>query len=210
MSFIISDIGEQHLLKLIIGNIRPTKLILNLYSNDVNLDNKNFIAPDFIFGNQLSDGSFVDNGYSSVELDGSNWTISYENDGSTSAVYNTSLSFVFTNGLVNAIHGYFISVSTNPAFDYVEPYILPSSGTILWAEKFSNGPYTILNSGSSINITPKIKLGSARFLYPTPTPSLSMAFPSVTTGGPGPLPDFTPTPTPTEYSPTTGGPGPLP
>ena len=171
MALIIPDLAEQHLLKLIIGNIRPTKLILNLYSNEVDLSGKDFITPDFFLGNQASNGSFVSNGYAAVELDGSNWTVSTMIDGTTIAQYNSNISFVFTNGLVDKIYGYLISVSSNPAFDYVDPYVLPSLGSPLWAERFDNGPYTILSSGSTINLVPKIRLGSSTYLYPTPTPT---------------------------------------
>lgn len=175
MALVIPDLGEQHLLKLIIGNIRPTKLVLNLYSNEVDLSGKDFIDPDFLLGNQISDGSFVSNGYSSVELDGLNWTVSTDIGGVTVASYNSSVSFSFSNNLVNKLYGYFISVSSNPAFDYVAPYVLSSPGSPLWAERFDNGPYTILPSGSTINIVPKIKLGSSTYLYPTPTPTPTLS-----------------------------------
>lgn len=171
MALIIPDIGEQHLLKLIIGNIRPTKLILNLYSNEVDLSGKDFLNPDFLLGNQISDGSFVSNGYSSVELEGSNWTVSTDVTGTTVASYNSNVTFSFSNGSVDKIYGYFISASSNPAFGYTNPYFLDLPASPLWAERFDNGPYTILPSGSTINLIPKIKLGSSTYLYPTPTPT---------------------------------------
>jgi hypothetical protein len=191
MTLIIPDQGERHLLKVILGNTRPTTLKLNLFSNNINLSSNSFILSDFLQAYDVADDLVVVNGYQPFELSGSNWTVTTESDGSTVAEYNSAVAFTFTNDSVKNIYGYFISTTSSPAFDYNGSYLL-ATPLVLWAEKFTSGSFTIPQSGSVISIRPKIKLGSPSTIFPTPTPTLTV------TKTPGLTPTRTATPTPTK------------
>ena len=79
-------------------------------------------------------------GYASIALTGSAWTIS--GGAPTTAAY-AARTFTFTNNLGN-IYGYYLTRH--------------STGDLIMAERFSDGPYNIQNSGDSITVTPNFSL----------------------------------------------------
>lgn len=79
-------------------------------------------------------------GYAAVTLSGASWVIT--EGAPTSAAYPQQ-TFTFTGALGN-VYGYFLTRAT--------------SGRIAYAERFSDGPYQIVNSGDQIKITPTIEM----------------------------------------------------
>jgi len=81
-------------------------------------------------------------GYASVTLTGASWTVT--NADPASASY-AEQSFTSSAGSQSqAVYGYYVTNS--------------DSTTLLWAERFSDGPYTIVNNGDVIKVTPIITL----------------------------------------------------
>ena len=81
-------------------------------------------------------------GYAAITLVRANWTVATVT-GTTTADYPQQ-TFTFTAGSAVNVYGYYIIETT--------------SGVLLWAERFSDGPYPIANTGDQIKITPKISL----------------------------------------------------
>jgi len=177
MTLSIPNLGEIRLLKLILGNTKPTSLILHLYSNNIYLGNKSFTTNDFLKGDQISDDLKVGNGYSPIALNGDNWTVR-TSGGYTVAEYNSPVTFTFTNNAVKKIYGYFITASSDPEFEYSDwidvDHLDDIVGAPLWAESFDNGAFIVPSVGGKITINPKIRLGSAVSLVMTATPTRTL------------------------------------
>jgi hypothetical protein len=81
-------------------------------------------------------------GYADAALTGSSWTITP--GAPTSAAY-AQQTFTSSAGSQNQnVYGYLVIQTT--------------SGKILWSERFSDGPYNIVNSGDAIKVTPQLTL----------------------------------------------------
>lgn len=77
-------------------------------------------------------------GYASVALTGASWTAS--GSAPTQIAY-AEQTFTSSAGSQNQnVYGYYVVQQT--------------SGKLVWAERFSNGPYNIANSGDQIKVTP--------------------------------------------------------
>jgi hypothetical protein len=131
MTLKIPNAGEDLMLQHIVGKTAIENPVLKLYSNN--------LTP----GETDTAGSYTEvsgNGYAAITLTGANWTITA--GAPTEAAY-AQQSFTFT-GAAGNVYGYFV--------------VGASSGTLLWAEKFSDGPYNITQSGDVIKVTPKLTL----------------------------------------------------
>jgi hypothetical protein len=131
MTLLVPNAGEARMLKAVVNHTAPENLVLKLFTNNV--------TP----GETDTAGTYTEasgNGYAAITLTGSSWTIT---EGAPSDASYAQQTFTFTGNLGN-VYGYFI--------------VQASSGILLWAEKFSDGPYNIVNNGDQIRITPKITL----------------------------------------------------
>ena len=79
-------------------------------------------------------------GYAAKRLTGANWSVTAV--GATGQATFAQMTFTLTGQCTS--YGYFV---TNQGATHC-----------LWAERFSDGPYTIPSGGGSIKITPKIEL----------------------------------------------------
>ena len=77
-------------------------------------------------------------GYSDQAIASVSWNIVVGDP--TTASY-PEITFSFT-GAAGNIYGYYVVQST--------------SGRLMWAERFTNGPFNIQNSGDEIRVTPQI------------------------------------------------------
>lgn len=130
MSIQITNTGNDNVLKYFTGvSTQTEQLILKLYSNNA--------TPTLV---SASD-TFVEvqdvGGYSAKNLQPSDWTI---NAGTATT---KPLSFTFQT-FVGQIYGYYLVGKT--------------SGSIIAAERFNSGPFTIANPGDSVTITVSITL----------------------------------------------------
>jgi hypothetical protein len=81
-------------------------------------------------------------GYAAITLTGASWTVTNADPASASYAEQTFTSTAGSQSQAN--YGYYV---TNSA-----------STVLLWAERFSDGPYTIVNNGDVIKVTPVITL----------------------------------------------------
>jgi hypothetical protein len=133
MPLVMPNVGEKDALEISLGKTAVEGLVLKLFTNNYN-PVPGSTAGDFT---EATGG-----GYGAVALNGSNWSVTAGEP--TQGVY-PEVSFVFTGNIGN-VFGYYLVGAT--------------SGRIRYAERFSDGPYNIQNSGDQIKVTPQITLQS--------------------------------------------------
>jgi len=134
MSLVLCNNGESITLQGLVNKIAtPENVKLKLYTND-------YTPVEGSTAANFTEAS--GNGYPAggVTLTGANWTIS--GTAPTQAAYPQEI-FTFTGALGN-VYGYFI--------------VRASSADLLWAERFTDGPYNVVNNGDQIKVTPQITL----------------------------------------------------
>ena len=131
MALLVPNAAEDVMLQNILNKTAPQNGVLKLYMN-------NYTPVEGSTEANFTEASGF--GYTSVTLPGASWVITQGNP--TSASYPQQ-TFTFTGALGN-VYGYYITQVT--------------SGFILWAERFTDGPYNIVNNGDQIKITPVVTL----------------------------------------------------
>lgn len=130
MAIVFTNVGRTLSASYIVGKINQTEeLTLRLYSNDYD---PNFAS----VSDQFEEVSQV-NGYAPKVLDADDWFI---NDGL--AEHPTKV-WDFT-GSVGNVYGYYVTIS---------------SGDVIFAERFSNGPFNIASNGDKIRVTLNFSTG---------------------------------------------------
>lgn len=130
MSLLVPNTGEVIALKYLVGYTTSTEnLVLRLYTN-----NKTPAETDTAGSYTEATGS----GYGAITLTGSSWTVT---GGAPSSATYAAQTFTFTGSLGN-VYGYYLTRA--------------SSSDLVYAERFSDGPYNIAASGDTITITPQI------------------------------------------------------
>ncbi len=132
MTLLVPDVGEQKMLQHIMNKTAPEDLRLRLFQNNITPGETDVL------------GTYTEStgpGYAAVSLTGASWTVS-STAGPTSASY-AQQTFTFT-GAANSIYGYYVTQA--------------NSSTLMWAERFSDGPYAIVNNGDAVKITPVLEL----------------------------------------------------
>ena len=131
MPLTVPNCAEDIILQYILNKSEPEDLIIRLYSNDISPDRTDVIDTYV----EVTGG-----GYAAINLTPESWDISLDNP--TQAGHR-QVTFTFTGSIGN-VYGYYIARETG--------------GELMWAERFSNGPYNIQNNGDEIRVTPKITL----------------------------------------------------
>jgi hypothetical protein len=132
MALLVPNVGEVEMLSRLLNKNASDNVVLHLYKNDQTPGEADVI------------GDYTEctaAGYASQELTGSSWAVSTAG-GVTTATYSQR-TFTFT-AAEPTVYGYYV---TNNA-----------GSLLLWAERFSDGPYAIPGGGGTIKITPKIEL----------------------------------------------------
>ena len=139
MALLVPNVGEAKMLGYIVNNatgmVNPT---LRLFSNNQTPTSTQTIA-------DYTEATFT--GYAAVIQTGSSWTIT-AGDGSTGfskATTNSASTFTCSGTTSQSVYGYYVDANTS---------------TLLWAERFSDGPYTIANVGDKVIITPVLTLST--------------------------------------------------
>lgn len=133
MTLLVPDNGEGDALSAIVNLAAATNPILKLYQS-------NTTPSETDTAGTYTEATFT--GYSSVTLTGASWTVT---QGAPSHADYAQQIFTSSAGSQNqSIYGYFVVRAT--------------SGRIAWSERFSDGPYVIVNSGDQIKVTPIITL----------------------------------------------------
>ncbi len=129
MAILITDAGKQKALEYLVGKDTTTEsLILKLYSNNYTPD----IEDVATFYTEVTG-----NGYASKALTSSSWSIV-----GGEALYPKQ-TWAFT-GAAGAVYGYYAVSATG--------------GDVIFAERFSDAPYTIATNGDTIRVTLNIVL----------------------------------------------------
>lgn len=131
MALLVPDVGEGRMLRLITNAVAGESLVLRLFTS-----NTTPAEADTAGTYTEASGS----GYSAITLTGGSWSFT---EGAPSYASYAQQTFTFSGALGN-VYGYYVTQS--------------SSGTLMWAERFSDGPYNIANNGDQIKITPRLEL----------------------------------------------------
>lgn len=131
MPLVVPNEGEVLLLRYCLNMTATADAILHLYATNVSLSEGLILS-----GISTSEPATVA-GYTQKALAGAGWTISV--GGSTTAEY-TAQTFSMTTGVT--LYGYYVTNAAN--------------NTLLWAETFSGGPFTLPATGGVIVVTPKL------------------------------------------------------
>lgn len=130
-TLVVPNVGEQIALEALVNKTAPQDLRLKLYKNNITPGETDtagtYTVADFT-------------GYSDFNFTAASWTYSA---GNPSDVHYAQQAFTSSAAQsAQSIYGYYV--------------IQVSSGTLVWAERFPDGPYTISNNGDEIRITAKI------------------------------------------------------
>lgn len=133
MALVVPNAGEGLMLEHIVGKTAIENLTLKLFKND-------YTPVEGSVAGSFTEADFT--GYSSIGLTGASWTVT---TGDPSYASYAQQTFTSTAGSQNQpVYGYFLVGTT--------------STTIYYAERFSDGPYTIVNDGDAIKITLRLEL----------------------------------------------------
>lgn len=127
MPIVFPDAGENIVLEALVNKTAPQNLVLRLYTSNT--------TP----GESDTAGTYTEasgSGYSAITLTGASW-----GSASGGSISYAQQTFTFSGALGN-VYGYYLTQA--------------SSGTLVAAERFTDGPYNIANNGDQIKITPTI------------------------------------------------------
>lgn len=133
MALVAPNVGVQEILRRALNYSATGNVVLRLYSSNTTPGETDTTAT-------YTEATFT--GYSAITLTGASWTVTNADPAVASYAEQT---FTSSAGSQNqAIYGY---------------YVTNAAGTVLmWAERFTDGPYTIVNNGDAIKVTPQITL----------------------------------------------------
>lgn len=131
MSLVVPNLSEVQMLEYILNIASPVDLDIKLYVNDV-IPSETDTVTTYTEASGFS--------YAAIELTPGNWSIS---PGSPSLAEHSQVEWTFSGALGN-VYGYFIVRRTD--------------NVLLWAERFTNGPYPINTINDKIRITPRLSL----------------------------------------------------
>jgi hypothetical protein len=123
------NVGENLILAAILNKTAPQDQTLKLYVNDV------------VPSESDTAGTFTEasgSGYAAKSLSGASWSL--VNGDPTVASYAAQV-FTFS-GALGLVYGYYVVQTT--------------SGILLWAERFADGPYDVQVNGTTITVTPTL------------------------------------------------------
>lgn len=129
---VLSHFGTETLLKNVLGISSSYLWYMKLFINNVDItpdtEAKHLIQPDF-------------RGYDKIML--WNWRVYKEGLLTKAKAHEAVWTLLFDLECELPVFGYYVT-------DY--------NDQLLYAEKFTSGPFKILNAGSSINVTPALKM----------------------------------------------------
>lgn len=131
MALLVPSAGEVVMFNNLLNIVAPQTLKLKLYTN-----NHTPIEADTEADYTEASG----NGYANISLTPGTWVVT---PGNPSTAAYPQQTFTFTGNLGN-VYGYWVAQTT--------------SGKIMWAELFTDGPYNIVNNGDQIKVTVQITL----------------------------------------------------
>lgn len=135
MALVVPNTGEVIALEALVNKTAPQDLSLRLFKNNVTPAETD-VAGDYTVADFT--------GYSNAALTGSSWGAA-SGGAPSSIAYGSQQTFTSSaSQSAQSIYGYYL--------------VQASSGTLVWAERFANGPYSISEIGDAIALTPAITL----------------------------------------------------
>lgn len=123
--------GEKIMAEALVNKVAPQDLKLKLFQN-------NWTPADGNTESAVTEATFT--GYTEISLSGANWVCT---EGAPSQLTYPEQSFASSSDQTpQTIYGYYLVQAT--------------SGKLVCAWRFSDGPYTVSKNGDEIDITPKI------------------------------------------------------
>lgn len=133
MTLLVPNDGEDMMLQHIINKTAPENLSLRLYKSNTTPSETDtavtYTVADFT-------------GYANITLTGASWTVTP--GAPTEASYAQQTFSSTAAQATQQVYGYYV--------------VQVTSGKLMWAERFTDGPYPIANNGDQIKVTPKITL----------------------------------------------------
>jgi hypothetical protein len=130
MAIVVPNNGEVVALSYLVGKTASTEgLTLRLYTSNTTPAESD------------TAGTYTEasgNGYAAIALTGSSWTVT---GGAPTPASYAQQTFTFTGALGN-VYGYYLTRTT--------------TADLVYAERFSDGPYNVVNNGDQIKVTPQI------------------------------------------------------
>ena len=133
MTLVVPNQGEVIALKALLNHTAPQNLDLRLYTSNTTPSETD---------TEVTYTEAVGHGYAAIQLTAADWVVT---EGDPSVAEYPDQTFTFT-GALGGVYGYYITQRI--------------SGKLVWAERFSNGPYSIANNGDTVKITPAITLST--------------------------------------------------
>jgi len=137
MALVVPNDSEVIMLQYITNNDAPENISILLYRNNVTPNESSTVAT---FTEVLNESGYTTGGQS---LTPASWSIV---SGNPSQAEHTEIVWTFTGPLTapGDVYGYYVTRDTG--------------GELLWAERFTNGPFNITTNGDEIKITPRLTL----------------------------------------------------
>ena len=128
MTLVLPNQGEQITLEAMVGKTAGQNLVLRLFKSNTTPSESTTEA-------SLTEANFT--GYSAITLTAASWTYT---SGDPSSIAYAQQTFTSSAGSQSqAVYGYYVTQVT--------------SGKLVWVERFTDGPYTIVNNGDTIKVT---------------------------------------------------------
>ena len=134
MALVVPNASEVIMLNYILNIDAPENISILLYSNNVT-PNENSTEATFT---EVANGLGYTTG--GISLTPGSWSVI---SGNPSEAEHTEVTWTFT-GAAGNIYGYYVTRDTG--------------GELMWAERFTNGPFNITTNGDEIKITPRLTL----------------------------------------------------
>lgn len=136
MALVVMNSGEEEMLNRILNVNATGDVELHLYDETLTINEDTTLAGlEAIECDQA--------GYALEALAGATWNVTSGGGDPTEADY-AEREFIFNAASGNDVYGYYVTNAGNTI--------------LLWAEEFTDGPYTIPVGGGSVFVTPKIQL----------------------------------------------------
>jgi len=134
MALVVPNGSEVIMLNYILNIDAPENISILLYANNVIPDENSTVATFTEVANGLG---YTTGGQS---LTPGSWSVI---SGNPSQAEHTEVTWTFTGSAGN-VYGYYVTRDTG--------------GELMWAERFTNGPFNITTNGDEIKITPRLTL----------------------------------------------------
>lgn len=129
MAIVVPDQGENIALEALVNKTAPQNLVLRLFQSNTTPAESDTEAT-------YTEATFT--GYSAITLTGASWGAA-----SAGTISFAQQTFTSSAGSQNQnVYGYYLTQVT--------------SGKLVYAERFTDGPYNIVNNGDAIKVTPTL------------------------------------------------------